>query len=377
MFAGLLAGVEPQPMKKKTPGNRRYPSLRGGDVFETSTAGQAWMGLAVAHLLAASELPLRTEVTSLALGGPKKPKKPEPSLWLDGLERLTSLTYLDLYVQAVDRGIDLSVLRRFPRLTHLRIRGPGIPSPLPSLEHLEFLQAGDIELESDAAFPALRSIKGRLHTVVPLRQSNIPRLVDVEARGGVRLDGFKSFRKLLCNGDVEVRGCERIDRLQFIRGSLHAPDLRHVGELIGTGPGFDLSQLETLGAVQFSRTTKFAGGVFPPGTQLLHPKITLWGPTLTDLGNVGELPGLEILHLVRAANPISLETLRHAKSLRVLDIRNSPGITDLSPLIGLTNLEAIVMREIDVLDIPDELVDKIETVGAGTAYRRRPVTKKA
>ena len=213
----------------------------------------------------------------------------------------------------------------------------------------------------------------------PLNQARVPNLVEVEARGGLSLEGFESFGKLLCQGNVEVPGCRRIDRLQVVRGSFHAPDLRHVGELIGAGPGFDLTKLETLGAVQFNRTTKFAGGVFPPGTKLLHPKIAFWGPTLTTLGNVGELPGLETLNLVRVTAPISLETLRHAKSLRSLDMRNSPGITDLSPLIGLANLEVVILRENDAQEIPVELADKIERVGAKAARRskRRPTSGKA
>ena len=377
VFAALLAGVEPQQLPKKTVGNRRYPTLRAGQILEPSTVGQAWMVLAMAHLLAVSELPLRTELASLALGGPKKPLKPDPQIWLAGLERLTSLTHLDLYFSATDRGVDLSDLQRFPRLTHLRMRGPGIPGPLPSLEHLEFLQASDVEFDPDAEFPALKTIKARLHANTSLRQSNMPSLVDVEVRGDVKLYGFESLGMLLCNGGVELSGCERVDRLQFMRGSIHAPELRHVGELIGAGAGFELAQLETLGAVQFSRTTKFAGGTFPPGTALLHPKIAFWGPTLTDLGNVGELPGLEILHLVRVSAPISLETLRHAKSLRVLDIRDSPGITDLSPLVGLRNIEVVILSKANVLDIPDELADKIERVGEKSLPRRRPASRRA
>ena len=325
----------------------------------------------MAHLLAASELPQRGEVTSLALGAPKLPRRSVPLLWIDGLERLTSLTHLDLYLSADDEGVDLRGLQRFPSLTHLRMFGPGLPRPLPALENLESLDALRFELEPDAVFPALRSIRGRSLTHESLRPARFPNLVDIEAKGGMKIEGFSSLGKVMCQGDIELHGCERIDRLQVIRGSFNGPDLRHVGELVGVGPGFDVSQLETLGAIQFSRTTKFVGGTFPPGTRLLHPKISFWGPTLTDLGNVGELPGLETLHLVRVKAPISLDTLRHARSLRVLDIRNSPGITDLSPLIGLPKLETIIMREIDELDIPAELADKVEKVGPRSAVRAK------
>ena len=121
----------------------------------------------------------------------------------------------------------------------------------------------------------------------------------------------------------------------------------------------DVSRLETLNEVRFNRTSKLSGGVFPNGTKLAHPRVNLWGPALNDLGNLGQLPGLEILAMTRVVAPISLETLRNATDLRVLDIRNSPGVTDLSPLIGLPNLEVIVVRKTDQLKVPDELASKI------------------
>lgn len=362
VFAALLDGVEPPaPVPKKREPQRRYPSVSEGAIFERLSDGKAWTALARAHLLAASEHPLRLKVRSLALGAPKsRTSNVHPSLWLDGLERFTALTHLDLLLSSMDAGMDLRVLQRFPHLTHVRLRGSNPPGPLPSLEHLEVLDGMQVHIGSDAVFPALRFVRGRLMCKEPLTPAKMPSLMKVEARGGIELEGFDSLRTLWCNqGTVSVRGLQKVDRLSVIGATVDAPDLRHVGTLVGAGPGIDIAQFETLDAVQFNRTSRLSGGRFPKGTTLLHPKVSFWGPGLTDLGNVGELAGLEILSLVRVKAPISLETLRHAKSLRVLDIRNSSGITDLSPLIGLPDLEVIVMRDVDTIDVPDELADKI------------------
>ena len=362
VFAALLDGVEaPLPVPKKRAPHRRYPSLTGGSLFDGIDGSLAWHGLACAHLLAASDLPLRHKVTSLALGASKSSAaRSHPSMWLDGLERLTSLTHLDLLLSSLDEGMDLRALQRFPRLTHLRLRGPAVPGPLPTLEQLNVLDGVQFEFVPDTIFPALRSIRGRFATSVTLTPSIMPSLRDVDARGGLHTEGYESLGTLRCHhGQVELRGLQRVDMLSVVGATIDAPDLRHVGTLVGAGPGIDISRFETLEAVQFNRKSRFTGGEFPAETTLLNPKVNLWGPALTDLGNLGELPGLEILSMILVQAPISLETLRHAKELRVLDIRNSPGITDLSPLIGLPNLEFIVLRAADVLDVPAELADKV------------------
>ena len=66
------------------------------------------------------------------------------------------------------------------------------------------------------------------------------------------------------------------------------------------------------------------------------------------------------LMMPRVRNPVSLEPLRQAHSLRVLDIRNSPGITDLSPLVDLPNLEVLVINDAGRREIPPELIDKVQ-----------------
>lgn len=363
IFAALLDGASAQESASGRPRHRRYPTVRRADLFEGETGEQAWLDLAMIHLLAASDLPLRTEVTSLAVGARlNRHAKLSPTLWLDGLERFTSLTHLDIQLKALDQGIDLSPLGKCPKLTHLRIRGGAAqPGPLPTLEHLEEFDGVNIEFGVDSAFPSLRTLRAQIANQETLTATRFPSLVSIEAKAGLRLEGFESMEKLWCShGVVEVPGLRRVGHLRVIRASFDAPDLRHVGKLDRATPDVDISQFETLDEVAMSRTSRFAGGVFPKGTRLIDPKVILWGPAMTDLGNIGELAGMEVLSMPRVKAPISLETLRHAKDLRVLDIRNSPGITDLSPLVGLPKLEVLVINDPDRLNMPPELAELVQ-----------------
>lgn len=372
VFAALTDGVEPPTeVDEKQLRKTRYPTLGRGVIFDGVEANQAWLDLAMAHLVAASGLPVRTEVRSIAIGARKgRPPSSMPSIWIEGLERLTSLTHLDLLLSPLERGLDLQVLERFPNLTHLRLRGSVSPGPIPALERLEVLDGvAQINFAPGAVFPALRSVRGRFDQAT-FTSSLMPKLVDVNAKGHLRLEGFESLRQLRCNvAHIELPGCERVDYLSVFNSSLDAPELRHVGTLVGIEPGVDVSHLQTIGGLRLNRVSKFEGGTFPEGTRLLHHKVVLWGPVLADLGNIGELPGLEMLTLLLVKAPISLETLRNASDLRVLDIRNSPGITDFSPLVGLPNLEAIVVGRSDTRQFPDELVDKVRTNWRPTGQR--------
>jgi len=365
VFAALLSGVRLGPKtQSRFPNHWRYPTPERGTIFDQQTGIQTWLDLAMLHLLAASDLPIRTKVTSIALGTTKrKLANPPAPLWLDGLERLTGLTHIDLQLTVLDREIDLGILTRFPDLTHLRTRGSAMTGELPSMEKLKVIDGTKFRVGPEAYLPALESIRGQITVGEPLNPDAMPNLVDVEARGGVRLVGFETLNQLWCSrGVVEAIGCRRINHLRVGVTSFSAPDLRHIGLLDRASPGVDVSQLETLDELQLNRTSKFMGGTFPEGTTLLDSKVVLWGPALTDLGNIGELPGLEILSMPRVTSPVSLETLRHATDLRVLDIRNSPGITDLSPLVDLPNLEVLVISDPERREIPPELEDRIQRI---------------
>ena len=124
--------------------------------------------------------------------------------------------------------------------------------------------------------------------------------------------------------------------------------------------GIDIGQLETIDKIKLTRSCKIREARFPEGTELIDPRVVLWGPELTDLGNIGDLEGMTSLMMPRVRNPVSLEPLRQAHSLRVLDIRNSPGITDLSPLVDLPNLEVLVINDAGRREIPPELIDRVQ-----------------
>lgn len=363
VFAELLAGMSPmRPSVSRFPNHVRYPTPQRAELFDQQDGNQAWLDLAMIHLLAASDLPLRESVRSIALGTPvRKFATPAPELWIDGLERLTELTHLDLHLRAEDQGIELRDLERFANLAHLRVRGTVSTGPIPSMKNLETLDGTNLQIEPNASFPALKSLCGRVTVDGPITPERMPNLKNVWVRGDLRLEGFDSLDTVSCaRGVVALIGCERIEHLSVAVETFDAPDLRHVGLLDRGSPGLDVSQLETLDEVKLNRRSKFVGGVFPKGTKLLNAKIVLWGPAVVDLGNIGELDGLEILLMSRVSAPLSLETLRHATDLRVLDIRHSPGITDLSPLFDLANLEILVTNEADRFDMPSELRERVK-----------------
>ena len=337
---------------------RRFFSIDHGSLFGEISGQDAWLTVAIAHLIAASEHPLRTSLTSLALGEPKRRTSgPIPQLWLDGLERLTSLTHLDLFLSQVDAKLDWSPLVAMSNLTHLRIRGAVQPPPLPSLPTLRDLDCMHVQLDSMTAFPELRWLSGRIILKGPLTPEIAPKLSNLKARSAIEVDGFESLDGLWCNGgQIAITGCERIGNLGLTGPSFDAPSLRHIDNIERLGTLFDVSQLDTLGKIRLNQIAKVSNATFPKGTTLAHPDVRLWGPGLEDLGNVGELEGMEVLSIVRARNPLSLETLRHASRLRVLDIRTSTGITDLTPLLDLPNLEVIVLVGSGVEHIPRKLV---------------------
>lgn len=365
VFAELLDGLAPGERRpSRFPNHRRYPMVVRAAIFDQMTGSQAWLDLAMIHLVAVSDLPVRSQIRSVALGTQiKKYASPAPTLWLEGLENLTALTHLDLHLGAGDDGLDLQILEQFPSLTHLRIRGRGRPGPLPSMPHLEVLDGIKLQLDEGTTFPALRSITGKITIDAPITPEMMPELVEVRARDGVHLAGFDSLAILACSkGDVVVNGCVRIDHLSVAVDRFDAPDLRHVGLLERASPGVDVTQLDSLGELKLNRRSKFVGGTFPDGTQLADPQVVLWGPAVSSLGNIGELPGLEVLLMSRVTSPVSLDTLRHATDLRVLDIRHSPGISDLSPLFALPNLEVLVLTDADRFEMPDELRARVQRV---------------
>ena len=361
VFAALLDGVAvSESSGKARPSFRRYSSLERGPRFLGPRESQTWLDLAMVHLLAGSDLPLRREVTSVALGGPTQRNVPRPELWIEGLERLESLTHLDLMLSDRDSDIDLSPLRTIPNLTHLRLRGHAVPGVLPPLERLRELDCRQIEIDYTSTYPELETIRGRLHIDGPISPAMAPKLRQLQIRGEVRIEGYESLGRLSCSGGaVELPDCRRIEYLSSSVPNFDAPKLRHVGTLERFSPGIDVSQLDSLGAVRMNRTSRFSGGTFPPGTKLLDPMVQLSGRSLNDLGNLGELPGLEVLVARSVKSPVSLETLRHATKLRVLDVGRSTGITDLSPLVGLANLEVIVVHGSGVTHVPVELQDKV------------------
>lgn len=374
VFAELLDGVAVGASLARRPRNYRYPTLERATRFDTGLGNQAWLDLAMVHLLAASDLPLRTQVTSIALGTPKRRfANPAPRLWLDGLERLTALTHLDIHLDRAERGFDLRGLASFPSLTHLRVRGPGSAGPIPALTNLREVSGAQLAFEEGAKFPSLRSVSGRIVTTRPLSPETMPKLAAIDARGGVRVAGFESLDRLWCSsGDYEIVGCRRVENLRVNATSFRAPDLRHVGLFGRLGESADVSQLETLREVKLNVATKLSRCHFPDGTRLVDPRVVLFGSSITDLGNIGHLSGMEILRMARVVAPVSLEPLRHANDLRVLDIRNSTGITDLSPIAELPKLEVLVLtdRDRDRYDIPARLVERIQR-----SWRPTQVTK--
>ncbi len=249
LIDALLDGVQaPTAVTTEITKFGRFPTPSRNKVFDKDGVEPGWLGLAMIHLIAASSHRLRTEVRSLRIGAPTSP----PSgvsipVWLDGLERLESLSHLDLWLPQHD-PVDLSPLEHFPALTFLRIRGAQNPPELPPLGHLERLEVGRVRLSRDAHYPNLRSLRGWFDAPDGLDRDHLGSLIDVDARNGLEMSGFDQLGIVRLNkGAYELPGCTSIRELHAANaGSVDAPDLRSVGLLNGVPDGMNISQLDVV-----------------------------------------------------------------------------------------------------------------------------------
>ncbi len=335
----------------------RFPSIGRNAVFEADGIHTALLDLALVHLIAVSDHSLRQELRSLAIGAPTSASDDVTvEVWLDGLERLENLTHLDLWLPQ-SQPVSLAPLEAFPALRFLRVRGARMPPALPPMATLERLEVGRLSLTADAAYPRLRTVRGWFDAPDGLDGSQLPVLEDVDARNGLALRNVARLGQVRLNkGHYELPGCEEIDALHTANaGSVDAADLRRIGTLDGVCRGLDVSRLDRLGKVRIHGQDRFSGGTFPPETELLSPTVMLRGPELVTLGNLGELSGLETLHLIDVTAPLDLETLRHAHELKVLDLRGSTGITDLGALVGHASIEQLIVAGSGVAHVPEPL----------------------
>lgn len=362
VFEALLEGCEPNKDDKSFPVRGKY--------FVGAQNRQAWLDLAMVHLIAASDLPLRSQITTVSLtyGSHRNRRNiPYVELELRGLDRLDELEQLSVSIGS-QMTVDLQPLSAYPRLKRLTVNGNNGDKGLPPLEYLEELTCQSLVIPSTNSYPALRSITGQIESVGGLSSKMMPALQSLSSRfrengDDLVLEGFTSLDTLKIHGPIRVDlpECEAIEEMDLAVSELQAPELRSVEAIVHCPPNFDVGQLDSLGEIDLNQHKAYRGGRLPEGTKLSDPWVFVGGGAFADIGNLGELPGLEILAINDVTTPQSLESLRNAKSLRVLDIRNSPGITDISPLVGLPELRLIALHGSGVTDGPRSLMHVVST----------------
>lgn len=192
--------------------------------------------------------------------------------------------------------------------------------------------------------------------------------VDVLTAQPMTIEDLPNLTSLAVQGwgapDTSVHRCEKLAEIQLtataLTGLVGLDALRQV-TVDRVQPGVEPDPItELVGVTEFSFTPtgrETTVGV-PPGATPTDGWLDLSAAhELTDVGNVASLAGLRGL-LVNARGVASVEALRTATDLQVLDIRRT-AVSDLSPLVDLPNLATIYVAQSDVTDIPAALQETV------------------
>lgn len=319
-------------------------------LFTGTLYRQPWLDVGLAHLVARSPSPLRTQVTDLALGQWSYSTSPLESLAVRGLGGFENLRCLQL-LQA--RRYDLGALDELGELRELRIEGS---AEIPSHPRLTRLVVGRGASFADGGrLPELESaVLSAGSDLAPLTAS-APKLLELRlvGAGPTHVSGLSTVTTLSATGKVSVSDCPALESLQagFLEGVGMLPALRtaHIGVLASLDVLAGMPALETLSVQRpiEASVVRVASGPAIDGA------LRLTG--VEDLGNIADLRDLRTLALSNVADDLSLEPLRRATDLRVLDIRGCAGISDLEPIAELSELRLVSARDSGVTAVPADL----------------------
>ena len=357
----LLTGVRGG--DRRTGGHVFY-GIGCSDWFEArGGVERAWRYFAALRLLAESSYERRSSVEVIGIGL-------QPQFTSDGalpermpLEWISKFPNVEWVKVGVYEGLelDLSPLQKLPKLTRLDVgenfsnRHTTKRVVVPSLAGVEAIYAGETAISLAGSYPKLQVLTGELDGEM-IKRSNVQKLDTITLWGDATLSSFDSVGAIsLRSGHVKLPGCRRIERLELGNESLDAPDLREIGLLTGGCPGLQPEALTSVDVVDLKERTRLPNLRFPESTRLGNSEAVFLGPSLTKLDNERLLEQLQWVTIEQIHRDESLEGLRKAKNLRVLDLHLSLGTWDLAPLIGLKELRAVRVHDLSKLDVPREL----------------------
>jgi len=375
IFSALLDGVEytEADAEMKEGARTHVVPVEGrlipNKIFTGSGSRQHWLDLAVALLVAASDLPLRDEIEGLSLGQRYYSQTPIDKNPIGGLAWLPNLERFELHLHRGGEA-DLISLTGFPALKKLAVYGGYLShEPVPSIDGLEHLKLSGRTLQTDGIWPELRSLDLVVRTTrrngkaesSPARISgaSFPKLETLSGSGDMSLIDLPTLNTVsLKSGQITISSCPEMRELSGDSISLNqledVPSLATVRLRQSNGPSWEsASTIPSIELFSVQNVRSIATTAAPPNAST-DQALTVQG-NIEDLGNLGSLGNLQQLTIVGQTEPLSLDSLSEATQLRVLDIRGCTGIDSLEDLFELDELRMIAIKRSGVEVVPPEL----------------------
>ena len=264
------------------------------------------------------------------------------------MERFSRLDTLDLQGMTVR---DLSGLARAPALRTIRLLRVKLPEDLQSMGALS--QVKTLHIDS----PQVRLLSG-LEGMDSLEELELEEVTITDLRSLPKLERLVSL------------SVKEVPSLKSLSGIERAPNLKKLqlsgGELEDIAPLAELKALEQLSISRSTANLKSLAGL-PKAPELSKlslnacpaltdlsglqssPKVTSFSlyqaHALSALEGLGRLSNLEQLKLAGLTQDLDLAPITKLQKLQVLDLRHSPGVTQIDALNKLDSLKLILLHE--------------------------------
>ena len=182
-----------------------------------------------------------------------------------------------------------------------------------------------------------------------------PELTDLEIGGKVEVANTPKLRKLhlrnaSVNADSGLSQLESVEEIRIERLHGEAIELPPNAKFVPLGEDSEVSI--SIGVDDGLATLPLVG--------LTHLRLRYWGNSVDVLEPLAEAPDLESIELI--GNFTDLSAIANLPNLRVVDVRHSRELRDISPLVESPSLELIAISRTGIAIVPDELAVKVRDV---------------